>query len=235
MRKISAIILAASAALSFSGAAAQLTGDPKRGGQAYRQCIACHALQPDVHTTGPSLAELWGRKAGTAKDFLRYSKQLRAADITWDENTLNAWLADPATMVPGTFMVFRGIEKDQVRADLIAFLRIAMASGGAADVVKKGIVPADYTQGQVPEPLKSLPPEVQVKHVRHCGDSYFVTTGDGRETPYWEMNVRLKLDTRTTGPEADTPMIVRAGMFGDRVSIIFSRLDEIPRFVIEKC
>ena len=49
------------------------------------------------------------------------------------------------------------------------------------------------------------------------------------------MNVRLKLDTRTTGPAANKPMIVGAGMVGDRVSIVFSNVAEIPRFVVEKC
>ncbi len=222
-------------AMMVTTATAQLAGDPQLGGQIYRGCVACHALQPGVHTSGPSLAGLWGQTSGSAKDFKRYSKGLLAAKIVWDADTLNAWIADPGAMVPGTFMTFRGIQKDQHRADLIAFLKIAMAPGGAAAVVKRNLAPQEYTAGQIPAPVKSLPPAAQVKQVRHCGDSYFVTTADGRETAYWEMNVRLKLDTRTTGPAANSPVIVGAGMVGDRVSIVFSKVAEIPRFIVEKC
>ena len=39
------------------------------------------------------------------------------------------------------------------------------------------------------------------------------------------MNVRLKVDTRATGPAADIPVIVGAGMVGDRVSIVFSNIE----------
>src|SRR3546814_3544749 len=53
----------------------------------------------------------------------------------------------------------------------------------------------------LPISLTPTPPGAQVTRIRHCGDSYFVTTADGAETAHWEMNVRLKLDTRDTGPE----------------------------------
>ena len=71
--------------------------------------------------------------------------------------------------------------------------------------------------------------------IRHCRDSYFVTTADGTETPYWEMNLRLKLDTRDTGPEPGKPVIVGSGMMGDRASVVFARLEELTRFIEEGC
>jgi cytochrome c len=74
-----------------------------------------------------------------------------------------------------------------------------------------------------------------VTAIRHCGDSYFVTTADGAETPFFEMNVRLKLDTRSTGPEAGQPVITGAGMMGDRVNIIFASVADLARFVVEQC
>ena len=216
-------------------AAAQLDGDAKRGGQIYRECAACHALQPGVHTSGPSLAGLWGKTAGSVKGFSRYSKALQSSKLIWNENSLNAWIANPGATVAGTFMTYRGMRKKQDRADLIAFLKVAMASGGAASVIQRGLVAPQITKGQIPEPLKSQPASSQVRSVRHCGDGFFVTTRDGRETAYWEMNVRLKVDTRATGPAADIPVIVGAGMVGDRVSIVFSNIEEISRFVIQKC
>jgi cytochrome c len=39
-------------------------GDVSRGQQDFRACAPCHSLEPDRNMTGPSLANLWGRKAG---------------------------------------------------------------------------------------------------------------------------------------------------------------------------
>ena len=39
-------------------------GNAVHGQQAFRACAACHALEPDRNMTGPSLANLWGRRAG---------------------------------------------------------------------------------------------------------------------------------------------------------------------------
>ena len=210
-------------------------GDAKRGAQIYRSCAACHSLEPGVHLSGPSLAGLWDKPAGKTADFVRYSKGLKSADFVWNANILSAWVADPQVMVPGTYMTFRGIEEEQPRADIVAFLKIAMAPGGDKRVVEQGLLPAAYVRGQQPQPLVSAPDKERVTAIRHCGDSYFITTADGATTPFWEANVRLKLDTRATGPAPGKPVIAGAGMQGDRVSVIFSSVDEIKRFVEEKC
>lgn len=221
--------------LVATAARAQAEGDASRGAEQYRACVGCHSLEAGAHLTGPSLAGLWGRKVGQAGGFIRYSRGLSSADLTWDGETLDAWLADPQAMIPGTYMVFRGIADDQARADLVAFLKVAMAPDGAKAAVEQGLAPADFVRGQKPDPLGSVPPEARVTKIRHCRDSYFVITSDGIETPYWEMNVRLKLDTRETGPEPGKPAILGAGMAGDRVSIVFSSLEELTEFVTEGC
>ena len=221
--------------LSASSALAQTNGDAKRGAALYRSCVACHSLEPGAHLTGPSLSGLWGKMAGRAVGFLRYSRGLKSAAFEWDETTLNGWLADPRAMIPDTYMSFRGIADEKARADLIAFLALAMKPGGAKVVVDRGLLSPGFVRGQQPDPLKSAPNDVRVSMVRHCGDSYFVTTADGVETPYWEMNVRIKIDSRATGPEPGKPVIVGAGMQGDRVSLVFARLPEVARFIAEAC
>src|SRR5947207_2657256 len=125
----------------------------KKGAAAYQLCAACHSLQPGVHLSGPSLANLWGKRVATISDFGRYTDALKKTEIVWDENTLYAWVADPQAMVPGTTMTFRGVENDKTRADLIAFLRLALSPGGANKVVKDGMLPASMAQGQVPPDL----------------------------------------------------------------------------------
>ena len=134
------ITVTAVAALAAGHAGAQ---DAQRGVELYRVCAACHSLEPERHLSGPSLAGAFGREAGKAAGFDRYSAGLKAADFVWDADTLNAWLADPQAMIPGTTMSFPGIEDDSARADLVAFLTVAMAPGGHEAVVDQGLAPLE--------------------------------------------------------------------------------------------
>ena len=52
-----------------------------------------------------------------------YSEALTNAGLVWDEATLDAWIARPTEVVPGTTMVFAGITDPQQRADLVAYLK----------------------------------------------------------------------------------------------------------------
>jgi cytochrome c len=229
------LVVGVALVISAGSSAARADGDPQRGARIYGACAACHSLEPNLHLTGPSLDGLWGKKAASVETFARYSSALKEQSLIWDEVSLNAWLTDPKAFVPGTLMPFRGIEDAKVRADLIAFLKVAMAAGGAKSVVARGLVDADMARGQAPEPLTAAGPEFQVTHIRHCHDSFFVDTADGRHRPFWELNLRLKVDSSSNGPSAGMPVLLRSGMQGDRASIVFSNLDEIGRLVEKKC
>jgi cytochrome c len=231
------VIFAATAIISVSAtiSPAATTGDAKRGASIYRACASCHSLESGLHLTGPSLAELWEEKAAAQADFPRYSQALKSQTFVWDETTLNAWVADPDAFVKGTHMIFRGIKDDQARADLIAFLRIALAPGGAQSVVAKKLLPQEMARGQAPEPLSDAGPEGLVTAVRHCRNSFFVTTADGKERPFWEQNLRLKVDTGATGPTKGQPVLVQSGMQGDRASLVFSEPKQISAFIQDKC
>ena len=97
-------------------------GDPERGRLLFRACIACHSLGPGEHRLGPSLAGVFGRKAGAAEGFRYYSPALRSSNVFWNELTLDAWIADPRSLVPGSGTGFAGLSDAQARADLIAYL-----------------------------------------------------------------------------------------------------------------
>ncbi|MEO9188427.1 MAG: c-type cytochrome, partial [Acetobacteraceae bacterium] len=73
----------------------------------YRNCQACHSLEPGRTLIGPSLAGLFGRHSGTAPNF-DYSPAMRKANIVWDETTLNEYLTAPQKLVPGNRMPFPG-------------------------------------------------------------------------------------------------------------------------------
>jgi cytochrome c len=233
--KLSCILVGAVMALIGTANAQDTAEMAKKGATAYRLCAACHSLQPGIHLSGPSLADLWGKRAASIADFGRYTAALKKTDVIWDENTLYAWVADPQAMVPGTTMTFRGVENDETRMNLIAFLRLALSPGGAAKVVRDGLLSASMAEGQIPPDLSSLGPNQRITEIRHCRDAYHVTTADGATFPFWETNVRLKIDTSSRGPREGEPVLHRSGMVGDRVSIIFSSLGDLHRLIAEKC
>ena len=123
------IVALALAGLVFAGAvsAAPDAAALKRGEEVYARCAACHAI--DANRTGPQHCGLFGRRAGTAPGFDGYSKAMRASGIVWDEHSLDVFLKDPLTTVPGTAMGYAGVKDDAERAALIAWLHEATRPG----------------------------------------------------------------------------------------------------------
>ncbi len=84
-----------------------------------RQCSACHSL--DHNRIGPHHRMVFGRLAGSLPDY-HYSDALKNAGFTWTEERLEAWLADPTEMVPGTSMGF-SLGDRQKRKAVIHYLK----------------------------------------------------------------------------------------------------------------
>ena len=80
---------------------------------------ACHSI--DENDLGPRHRGVVGRRAASLADY-SYSAALKNSDLTWDEPTLDRWLANPSALVPGTKMFFR-LDDAQARADVIAYLK----------------------------------------------------------------------------------------------------------------
>jgi len=103
---------------------AQADGDAAKGEKVFNKCKACHTLEAGKNRVGPSLAGLFGRAAGTVEGF-KYSDAMKASGITWDEDSLKNYIADPKTAIPGNKMTFGGIKKEDDIEDLIAYLEQA--------------------------------------------------------------------------------------------------------------
>lgn len=118
LNKAAALALLALAGLPLSAAMAQ---DVNAGKQVYAQCIACHAVTA-TNGVGPGLLGIVGEKSGVTPGF-RFSPAMKRAKLTWDEKTLDAYIANPQSVVPGNLMPFSGIADPKQRADLIAYLK----------------------------------------------------------------------------------------------------------------
>lgn len=222
MRRLSSIGLFLAVALSAARPAAAAEGDAEAGKRVYQTCRACHLLVPGRHMTGPSLAGLFGRRAGTAEGFPRYSPAMREANVEWNAESLDKFLSDPQGYIRGNWMTYPGVEDAGDRANLIAYLKAASTAASAAP------------PRRIPT-LKNLVPEVRVTAIRLCGDTYYVTTDNGATKVFWEFNLRFKTNSTAEGPEPGKPAIFRAGMGEDRASVVFAVPTEISTFIQIKC
>jgi cytochrome c len=87
-------------------------------------CRECHAFDKGDNRIGPSLYGVVGRKAGSVQGFA-YSDSVKSSGITWDEKTLDKWIANPNAVIPGNNMgaIFSGLPDAAERAKIIAFLK----------------------------------------------------------------------------------------------------------------
>lgn len=89
------------------------------------QCAMCHTLGTSApHGVGPNLHGLFGRPAGSVPGYA-YSRALRRSGLLWSRKTLDAFLTDPARLLPGSKMSFPGIRDPEERKDLIDYLEAA--------------------------------------------------------------------------------------------------------------
>jgi cytochrome c len=94
--------------------------DADRGREAFeKRCTGCHAL--DKIKVGPPLRGVYGRNAGKDPQFT-YSDAVKNTSVLWDESTLDRWLTDTESIIPGNDMAFR-LNDPADRANIIAYLR----------------------------------------------------------------------------------------------------------------
>lgn len=187
-------------------------------------------MEPGRHLTGPSLSHVWGRKAGTAQGFRRYSEALLRSGIVWNPQTLDRWIASPEAMVPGTSMSFPGVRDARMREDIVAYLK-AVSEGGAPAAPAAG----GMMGGSQPANLKQAPADAQVSSLHHCRDTYILRTASGQTHKIWEYNLRLKTDSSSLGPNPGKPVVIGSGMRGDRFSVVFASPKELGEFIKESC
>lgn len=100
-------------------------GDTVKGEQQFAQCAVCHSTAADADDTalGPNLHGVIGKKAGSNRPGYAYSDALKNSAVIWSDDKLDAWLKNPAQLVPGNKMAFVGLGRADTRANIIAYLK----------------------------------------------------------------------------------------------------------------
>jgi cytochrome c len=99
------------------------TADLYNGQAKFAVCKSCHTVGPGAGAAfGPDLWNVFGRKSGAAPGYA-YSAGLRRLAVTWTAPALDAWIADPRAIVPGTRMAYAGMEDPRDRIDVVAYLK----------------------------------------------------------------------------------------------------------------
>jgi cytochrome c len=111
------------AATTQAAAPAAVMTIEQRGARIFKRCQACHTLEEGGRNkVGPNLWGVYGAQAGVHEAFA-YSKAMKAAGITWTEETMDAYLKKPAEYVPGTKMSFIGLKKQEDRDAVQAYMK----------------------------------------------------------------------------------------------------------------
>jgi len=115
-------LLAATAFVATVSNSALADGDLNKGKRIYNKCKTCHVLEKKQNKIGPHLVGIMGRKAGSVTGF-KYSGAMKNAGLVWDEKTLDAYITDPKKYIPGNKMTFAGLNKEDDRKNVIAYIK----------------------------------------------------------------------------------------------------------------
>ena len=88
----------------------------------FAMCQTCHSTgQGEAHRIGPNLFGIVGDKAGTRPGY-NYSDAMKESGIVWTRDRLDAFIAAPRAIVPGTKMVIAGPKDAAKRKEIVDYL-----------------------------------------------------------------------------------------------------------------
>ncbi len=90
---------------------------------ATKHCIVCHSFEKGGKVVfGPNLFDMAGKPAAAIAGF-KYSDALKNSGLTWTDNNLVGFLADPEQFLKGTTARFPGLKSAKDKADILAYMK----------------------------------------------------------------------------------------------------------------
>ncbi len=86
------------------------------------RCAVCHVKKAGGHPLGPNLVGVVGRAAGSDAKF-PYSDAMKKSGLTWTDDNLRKWIADPSHVVPNTAMPHVALADPAEQLYVIAYLK----------------------------------------------------------------------------------------------------------------
>jgi len=121
---VGAALLAASALVATAQAQ-----DAQKGAIVFHKCMPCHRIGPGAkNLVGPELNGLDGRHSGSVPGY-DYSDANKKSGIVWNEANFKKYIKNPRAMIPGTKMIFPGIDNEHQIDDLWAYVSQFDAQG----------------------------------------------------------------------------------------------------------
>lgn len=194
-------------------AKAVAAADAAKGEKLSAVCQACHTVAKGGRKIiGPNLYNVIGRKIASVSDF-QYSEGMRKTMGSWDLQTLDRFLANPREMVPGTLMVFSGINNSSDRAALLAWLRLQADTPISLPVLseqEKANIPTD--QGQEDPDMALLPKDAGRQEVYYtCSicHSIKLVVQQGLSRSSWQETLEWMVEEQEMQPlDAKTEKVV---------------------------
>ncbi|MEE4451372.1 cytochrome c, class I [Novosphingobium resinovorum] len=88
----------------------------------FARCAVCHNVAKGApNKLGPNLFGTYGHKMGQGK--FAFSDAVKKSGLTLDDATLDKWLENPRTLVPGNRMSFPGLKDAAKRKEIIDYLK----------------------------------------------------------------------------------------------------------------
>ena len=121
IRSMRTVLSAGVVLAAMAGAAS--AQDAAAGEKVFAKCRACHQIgETAKNAVGPVLNGLMGRKTGSVEGF-NYSDANKESGLIWDEATFKEYIRNPKAKIPGTKMVFAGLQKDEDVDNIFAFIK----------------------------------------------------------------------------------------------------------------
>lgn len=110
------------ALLPCSAIAGQQECDPVRVERSWSQCAVCHSVaEGDDTKFGPNLHGVLGRMSGSLQGYV-FSTAMTQSRLKWAPRTIDQFLTDPQSVVPGNGMPYGPVSDRGTRAAIICKL-----------------------------------------------------------------------------------------------------------------